>query len=55
MWSRHLQEVGKDGACDTWALTGGNHAWKFLRQFGPTLFGTVQSLVPNKDKFKMAT
>ena len=31
------------------------HAWKFLLQFGPTLFGTVRSLVPNKDKFKMAT
>ena len=31
------------------------HAWKFLLQFGSTLFGTVRSLVPNKEKFKMAT
>ena len=32
-----------------------NHAWKFLLQSGPTFFGTVRRLVPNKDKFKMAT
>ena len=31
------------------------HAWKFLLQFRPTFFGTVPRLVPNKDKFKMAT
>ena len=32
-----------------------DHAWKFLIQFGPTFFWTVRRLVPNKDKFKMAT
>ena len=32
-----------------------SHAWKFLLQSGPTFFGTLRRLVPNKDKFKMAT
>ena len=27
----------------------------FLLQIGPTLFGTVRTLGPNKDKFKIAT
>ena len=28
------------------------HAWKFLLQFGPTFFGIVRSLVPNKGQIQ---
>ena len=43
MWSRRLQEVGKDGACDTWALTGGNHAWNFCVNSGQLCSGPCKA------------